>query len=332
MQSSYDMVKRAIEFGGPERVPYNFDGNRTPAIDARYGEDFLWVFVDPAPEFAPRHPGENELGVIYETLDKTFGKPINAPLADWKKLAEYKLPDYTEPSRYKNMEREIKENPGKYVLGMWPHFLFMTMLDLLGFEKLMFDLFDQRANIEKVIDMLTESCLKVVDCMADRGVHGIIAIEDLGEQSNLIINPRAWRQLYKPSYAKIIEKAHSRGLHVHIHCCGQILDLIEDFIEIGMDVVQLDQQDNMGIENLSKRYKGRICFFCPVDIQTVLSRPGNFVAIEQKVKDLISAFSTADGGFMAKAYPQPEAIDLPEENTAYMCEMFRKYGVYPLVL
>ena len=31
---------------------------------------------------------------------------------------------------------------------------------------------------------------------------------------------------------------------------------------------------------------------------------------------------------LAKTYPQPEAINIPEPNTAYMCEMFKKYGNY----
>lgn len=100
-----------------------------------------------------------------------------------------------------------------------------------------------------------------------------------------------------------------------------ILDLIEDFIEIGVDVVQIDQQDNMGIEELSKRYKGRICFFCPVDIQSTLAT-GSFDDIEAKAKQLINAFNTEKGGFMAKTYPQPESINIPEVNTELMCDVF----------
>jgi hypothetical protein len=48
MLSSKDLVKRAIGFRSPKRVPYNFDSNRTPVIDERYGDDFAWVFSSPA--------------------------------------------------------------------------------------------------------------------------------------------------------------------------------------------------------------------------------------------------------------------------------------------
>ena len=173
-----------------------------------------------------------------------------------------------------------------------------------------------------------ESCLGVVDCFADRGADGIIAIEDLGLQSQLMIDPDLWRAIYKPRMARIVKKCHDRNMHFLCHTCGGILDVIEDYIEIGVDVLQIDQQDNMGIDELARRYAGRICFFCPVDIQTTLPG-GSFEQIEAKVKELIKAFGSKGGGFMAKTYPQPEAINIPEANTRFMCEMFRKFGKYP---
>lgn len=332
MHSSYEIVRRAIEFDGPERVPYNFDENRTPVIETKYGDDFIWVFVDPDPCFVPRVSGENELGVVSKTLDeRVAGIPKQHPLDDWGKLKDYKLPDYTLPERYKNIERQIAENLDKYVLGMFPHFLFQVLPQLLGFEQFTISVLAERKNLERLLDMLTESCIKVVHCMAARGVHGIIAIDDMGVQDRLIISPKHWREIIKPRYARVIQVAHERGIHIFSHICGFILDIIEDLIEVGLDVIQIDQQDNMGVDELARRYGGRICFFCPVDIQTTLIKP-NLPAVEEKARHLLRAFGRYDGGFMAKTYPQPEAISIPEENTAYMCEVFKKYGKYPLDL
>ena len=332
MQSSYERVCRAIEFDGPDRIPYNFDENRTPLNDL-YGDDFIWVFVDPAPDFDPSDPGENELGVITETLDeRVLGIPKVHPLDDWSKFKDFVLPDYTLASRYVNMERHIAANPGKYVLGMFPHFLFQVLPDILGFENFMLSVYLEREKLEALLDMLTESALVVLHEMADRGVHGIIAIDDMGLQDRLMISPKDWRALIKPRYARVIEEAHARNVHIFSHICGYIPDIIDDLIDVGLDVLQIDQQDNMGIDMLAERFGGRICFFCPVDIQTTLPKPNAFPAIEAKVKHLIRSFGVYNGGFMAKTYPQTEAIHIPEENTAFMCEMFKKYGRYPLDL
>ena len=334
MVSSKELVKRAIEFRNPERVPYNFDSNRTPVISEKYGDDFEWVFATQDPDFTPgindAHRFENELGVIYERLNTSHGEPKEYPLADIGKRASYRLPDYSKPVRYLKMEEIVKTRGDKYILGMFPHFLFQVMIDLYGFETFMMVPYDDREGLEHLTNQLMESCLKVVDCFADRGADGIIAIEDLGLQSQMMIHPDLWREIFKPRMARIVKRCHERNMHFLIHTCGGILDVIEDYIEAGVDVLQIDQQDNMGIDELSKRYKGRICFFCPVDIQTTLP-VGSFAQIEAKVRHLIKAFSTEAGGFMAKTYPQPDSIQIPETSTKFMCECFKKYGRYPLV-
>lgn len=332
MSGSKELVKKAINFKGPERVPYNFDSNRTPETEKKYGDDFEWVFVDPDPEFIPRinteTHRENEWGIIYSIIGKTFGEAKEYPLKYISKVDTYKIPDFSNYVRFKSVEKAVKEKADKYIIGMFPHFLFLQMLDLFGFENLMIELMDNRDKVEYIADLLTESCIRVVNCMADRGVDGMIAIEDLGVQDRLIISPNMWREIFRPRYEKVIKEVHRRGMHFLIHSCGYIYDLIEDMIEIGVDVLQIDQQDNMGIDRLAERYAGRICFFCPVDIQTTLTL-GSFKDIETKAKHLMKAFGNKNGGFMAKTYPQPEAIAIPEENTRHMCEVFKKYGRYP---
>jgi uroporphyrinogen decarboxylase len=331
MQSSRELVQRAIEFKGPERVPYNFDENRTPPIVTKYGDDFIWVFVDPASGFTSAQPGMDEWGIISETLDeKVFGLPKVHPLADLTHLDQYPFPDFTQSQRYHTMGQRIAMNPDKYILGMFPHFLFQHMISLIGFEQFMIAIMEDREKINLLVERLTLSCLSVVEYMAERGVNGMIAIEDLGLQDRLMISPRLWREVYKSSYKRIIQSAHARGMHIFLHSCGYTLDVIEDLITIGLDVIQIDQQDNMGIDELARRYAGRICFFCPVDIQTTLSVPENYKTIEHKTRRLMEAFGSQNGGFIAKTYPQPEAIHIPEENTACMCKTVRQFGKYPL--
>jgi len=331
MQTSYDLVKKAIGFKGPERIPYNFDSNRTPEIETKYGDDLIWVFIGPDPDFIPSTPGADELGIVSETLDsRVFGLPVVHPLNDWAKLPDYHFPDYSKQARYWDLEIQVAANPGKYILGMFPHFLFQHMMHLVGFEKLMTDIIAEREAVLELRNRMVDSCISVVHSMADRGVHGLIAIEDLGLQDRMFISPRLWLEIFKPGYSRIISAAHQRGLHVFSHTCGYIFEIIEDMIEIGLDVIQLDQQDHMGIERLSRSYGGRICFFCPVDIQTTLSIPENFAFIEAKVKQLIWNFGRFDGGFMAKTYPQPESIQIPEQNNAFMCAQFKRFGIYPL--
>lgn len=326
-----ERVLRAIKFEGPDRVPYNFDSNRVPEISEKYGEDFAWVFADPSKKFIPRvddpNKRETEWGVVYHTLNTQLGEPCFYPLADLCRLDSFAFPDFKEEDRYESAKNVIAQNSDQYILGMFPNFLFMHMLDLIGFENLMIDFIDEEERLKTLIERLTQGCLDVAERFAQIGCNGVIAIEDLGLQKSLFISPDMWRKFFKPAYRAIIEKVHSLGMQFFIHSCGYIFDLIEDMIGIGVDVLQIDQQDNMGIERLNEAYGGRVCFFCPCDIQTVLPKgePGE---IESSVKKLIETFGSHNGGLLAKTYPMPDSINITEETTKYMCEMFKKWGRY----
>lgn len=139
--------------------------------------------------------------------------------------------------------------------------------------------------------------------MAALGVDGIITIDDTALQDRLMISIEKFREIFIPRFKKMYQHIHDYGMDTFIHSCGYTLDLIEEFIQAGCDVINLDQQDNMGIEEISRRYKGRICFFCPLDIQRTLSL--NREELFQKAEQMIRLFSTQNGGFIAKAYPRP---------------------------
>jgi uroporphyrinogen decarboxylase len=324
-QSSYELVKNAIEFTRPQRIPYSFDENRR-GNHPLYGDDFIWLFVDQDPDFTSEKPGQNEFGIIYETVDESFGQPKHHPLSSVSRIDRYELPDLSNMNRYLTIKERMQANPDKYALAMFPHFLFQFSMELFPFENLMMDFMTDRPNIEKLFDRLMQSCISVIKNAGEIGVHGLIAIEDLGLQDRLSIPPQLWREIIKPRYKTIIDFAHKLNMHIFIHSCGNILEIIPDLIEIDLDVLQIDQQDNMGMDRLSKLVQGKICLFSPPDIQTIMAKPDNFKQIETRVFELITKFGTKKGGFIAKMYPQPEAIGIDEKNNACMCKAFKKYN------
>ena len=77
----------------------------------------------------------------------------------------------------------------------------------------------------------------------------------------------------------------------------------------------------MGIEELSRRYKGRICFYCPLDVQRTVEM--NREQIQQRVEEMIKAFASPAGGFIAKTYPQPRAVGMTDSYLTWMTDAFR---------
>lgn len=325
--SSKEIVKRTIHFQNPNRIAYNFDSNRTPEGTC-YGDDFIWCFLDKPLDFNPLNKDGDkvdEWGCVWKTMGETFGEPVTFPLEGKEDFTDVTFPDYDNPERYQTISEIVKNNSEeKYIMGMLPTGIFQIMIHLFGFEDFMYQIAGNTENFTLLVGRLNELVIKTIDCMADSGVDGVILIEDMGLQDRMMISPTMWQEIYYPLYKSMFQAAHNRGLDVISHTCGHIISILDMYIDAGLDVIQMDQQDNMGLEVLSERYRGKVCFFCPLDIQTSLSMTEE--EIKKQTLKMTTMLGTRQGGFMAKTYPQPEAIGIGDDYMKYMTDGFIEAG------
>ena len=189
------------------------------------------------------------------------------------------------------------------------------------------DILEAPEELGRLIDVLVDMNLYAIERYAEVGADGFMFCDDWGLQTKLMISPQSWRQIWKPRYARVYQAAHEAGMLTFLHSCGHITELLEDLIEAHLQVIQMDQQQNMGVETLSRRFGGRLCFWCPVDIQQTMVH-GTLEDIRNYARRLIEAFGSFNGGFIAKWYPSPEAVGHTPERIAAMCEAFVEYGDY----
>jgi hypothetical protein len=81
----------------------------------------------------------------------------------------------------------------------------------------------------------------------------------------------------------------------------------------------------MGLELLSERFAGRICFWCPVDIQNTMAR-GNVDEIRAYCRKMVGCLGTERGGFMPKWYSDPIGAGHTQAAIDAMCEEFIRIG------
>jgi hypothetical protein len=81
----------------------------------------------------------------------------------------------------------------------------------------------------------------------------------------------------------------------------------------------------VGLDNLAARFGGRLCLWCPVDIQLTMIN-GTVADVRAYARRLIDTFGKFAGGFMAQWYASPQAVQHTEEKIRAMCDEFVKYG------
>ena len=325
--TSRERVKRAVNFAKPDKVPVTLPGE--------WGDDILDVGLGANPDFIPSVPGEDEWHCVWEKVspnDKTMGQVKIHPLADYSHLMpdNSNFPNFKSETRYAHLYNIVKknnesENP-KFVLANNPTSLGHRPEYLRGSENAWTDPFEHPKEYRKLLDILTKLGEDVVENYAKAGgIDGIILYDDWGFQDRTMISPELFDEFCVPMFSRLFKRAHDNGMMTFMHSCGHITGFMELFIKSGLDVIQMDQQENMGVDLLSEKFGGRICFWCPVDIQQTMVN-GTVQDVENYAKKLIDKFGSFNGGFIGKWYPSAEAVNHTWEKINAMCKVFTEYG------
>jgi uroporphyrinogen-III decarboxylase len=157
------------------------------------------------------------------------------------------------------------------------------------------------------------------------GCDGVMGYDDWGLQDRLMVGLDMIEEFFMLHYVENWKLAHELGMDVWMHSCGYILPLLPKLQEWGLDVVQQDQQENQGLENLDAAAGGKLAFWCPVDVQKTMV-DGTVDEIRSYVRRMMATLGNHNGGLVSMAYSQPEAVGHSPEKTAAMCAAFRELG------
>ena len=321
--TSSERVRRAVLFQGPDRVPR--------CLPEPWRSDFLYVGPSADPNWKASVEGEDEWGSVWEkdAAGKTMGQVKVHPLRDYGQLQSFRFPDYDLPERYGNAAKAIAGHAeGKFVIAGIPLSLIHRLEYLRGHVEAWTDPYENPDDLGRLLDKLADIAIDAVNRLADAGAEGVFSCDDWGLQDRPMVSPEVFRRFWKPRYARVYGAARDRGMLCFLHSCGHIADLLDDFIDAGLHVIQMDQQENMGVDNLAQRFGGRLAFWCPVDIQQTMVE-GSLEDIRRYAKNLIDSFGSFNGGFISKWYPSPQAVDHTQEKINAMSEAFVEYGQYP---
>lgn len=173
--------------------------------------------------------------------------------------------------------------------------------------------------IKEFFEIQTEIALKNLKLYQQAVDNRIVAIAisgtDFGTQNGPFISLDCYREFYKPYHKKLNNWVHKNtNWKVFFHTCGSIIDFIEDFIEIGVDILSPVQYSAFGmdLELLKRKYGNKVVFWgAGIDTQKTLPF-GTPYEIEKETKKNIRILRKG-GGFICSAVHNIQAFT-PIEN------------------
>lgn len=311
--TSRERVKRAIRFKKPDRLPV--------VMFNRDFEEGDIIICDIIKHFQGAKKDRSEYGFSWERLDGTMGQPRNIVLSDWEQLETLPFPEAKNPDRFAQaFEKRKAFGDEKYYVASLCLSGFTVMTFLRGFENAVCDLYEEPEMMEKLAEKVFGFEEQVIREAAGKGFSAIGFFDDWGTQDRLLIDGKKWRDFFKPLYKRQFDLCHSLGMDVYFHCCGYIYDIIPDFIELGVDMLNISQPNLFDIPKLGREFGGKVCFVCPVSYQTT-SITGTREDIFRDVQILKDNLGCENGGLIGYV-EEYSSMGMSEENYQACKEAF----------
>lgn len=341
--TGYERVRRAVRRERADRLPVDYCAmpeahagllrhlgiDIDEALFRRLGCDFRRVearFTGPSdmtgkPGIVAE--GKDFWGIIREPVRNPFGtyfEIAHHPLAAATTVED--IENHAWPSLdwfdYSHLSEQIDRinDRERYCILFFAGGTFETSWYMRGMSRFLMDLVEApeiaEAICRRVTDFFTRRAMKAIE-QSQGKIDMIFSNGDIGTQRGMMLSPALWREHIKPYTAEYITPFKKMGLMTMYHSCGSIVPVIDDFIEMGLDVLDPIQPGAVGMDPDSLRtgFGRRITFHGGVDEQHLLPH-GSPEEVRREVARAMGILGT-DGGYIVCPAHNIQA-DTPPEN------------------
>jgi uroporphyrinogen decarboxylase len=275
-------------------------------------------------------------GCRYEYRGVGLPYCVYSPLGNAETVADVEAFDWPDPAAPDLVAPDAREKAlalraqGAYATSVGLPLIYHQYHYLRGFERWMLDV-RLKPDVHEAISsrlvhihgtLLLRLLEEVGDC-----VDIVSGGDDLGWSVAPYMSPADFRKLIKPHYRTLIERIKGRWPHIkfYLHSHGQIMDLVPDLIECGVDILNpILPLDNMDPVRLKREYGADLCFHGGIDVEHVLPF-GTEDEVRQHVRQVIDILAPG-GGYWFKA--QVISPVIPPENVVVAYEAAMEHGQY----
>jgi uroporphyrinogen decarboxylase len=254
----------------------------------------------------------------------------------------FPLPDFLEYYRWDGVEKTIagQKRQDKIVFpGIYGGYdsgtnepvtaAFMDIFEsswyLRGLDQMLIDFYENEEFAEALLEKVTVLKCKLAERWTRAGVDILITADDVGAQNSLMMSADMYRKWIKPRLKRVIEaaKAVNPDVLIFYHSDGNILEIIPDLIEAGVEILNPIQPECMDPIRLMEEYGSRISFWGAVGTQSVLPF-GSPVDVEKVCHALLKARIGKGGLILAPTHlVEPE---VPLENIEAFIRAVQSYN------
>ena len=269
---------------------------------------------------------EDEWGIVRRLgSDKMYEQWVSGPFVSTKDLDSFSWPDLNSFDSVQTLRSRVLAYQKQFALIGSIDLPFKICWHMRGFENYLCDMtLDPifAKNLTKRIAIYQkEKGMRFIRAGVDIiGIYG-----DLAMQDRLLMNPNTWREIEKPILVEMIKtfKKENPNILIFFHSDGNLTELIPDFIEIGVDIINPIQPECMDPVEIKRKYGNQITMHGTISLQKTLPK-GSVEDVKREIYERIETCGKNGGLIICSSNLLQN--DIPLENIVAMYDAALHYN------
>lgn len=199
------------------------------------------------------------------------------PLGGIKSVEEMaSLPwyDLDDPIPYASLARQVEDAhaEGRVAVCWLECTVFESAWYLRGMDNLFMDLVEENGISDWLLDRFRDRSARVAEAASRAGVDLIRLGDDVGTQRGMMLSVPFWREHLKWRLADVIDASRVGGRKpfVQYHSDGDVREIFEDLISLGVDILNPIQPECMPVDEVVPQWKDKVAFSGMIGTQTTM--------------------------------------------------------------
>ena len=220
-------------------------------------------------------------GVIWDrSIDKDIGN-VKGSLLEEPSLDGYALPDPLDPRFFEDIPAKLEKYPDRFRIFCIGFSLYERAWTMRGMENLLMDFIMYPDFVKELMQTIADYNIVQVREALKYDIDAVYFGDDWGQQSGLIMGYGVWKEFIYPALERMYGEVKKHGKKVVIHSCGDVDELFDDLVEIGLDCFNPFQPEVMDIHGIFKNYHGKLAFWGGLSMQKTLP----FGTVEEVIQE-----------------------------------------------
>ena len=213
---------------------------------------------------------QDVFGVIWDrSIDKDIGN-VEGFLLSEPTLEHYTFPDPLDRRFFADIPGRIAKYGDRFRVFQIGFSLYERAWTLRGMQNLLMDFYDHPKFVQELLNTIADYNIAQVTEALNYDIDAVYFGDDWGQQHGLQMGPKIWYKFIYPVLERMYHAVHENSRYLFIHSCGDVDELFDDLITIGVNCFNPFQPEVMDVPALIRKYRGRLIFHGGLSTQRTL--------------------------------------------------------------